>query len=141
MPNLQTTDLLSQLDFSARVAKRAQYEAFEFTIEDEGVRVRNNSHADPAEHEYRVQVSDGLPASCTCPADDHYDGACKHRVAVAMREPILTAATAEVAADGDAVVWDEPTCEDDLNGPECEDCREALPCWECVRTGWRALPD
>jgi len=39
-----------------------------------------------------VTIKDGLPHSCPCPADEHYQGACKHRVAVAIRTPILEAA-------------------------------------------------
>ncbi|WP_458208773.1 SWIM zinc finger family protein [Haladaptatus sp. NG-SE-30] len=81
--------VLSQLTFTSRVAKRAQYEALEFTIVPEGVLVRNASHANPAEHEYLVTVRDGVPVACECPADDRYDGACKHRVGVAIRTPIL----------------------------------------------------
>ncbi|AZH24780.1 SWIM zinc finger family protein [Haloplanus aerogenes] len=83
---------LTQLDVSTRVLKRAQYEAFEFTLEPDGVRVRNGSYADPENHEYLVRVADGLPISCTCPADARFAGACKHRLAVAIRRPILTAA-------------------------------------------------
>src|SRR6056297_1828761 len=90
---------LERLDFPTRVAKRAQYEAFEFTVTDDGVRVRNCSHADPTDHEYTVTVEDGLPTACTCPADKRFAGACKHRVAVAIRDPVLAAArTTPVAA-------------------------------------------
>ncbi|WP_306061847.1 SWIM zinc finger family protein [Natronococcus wangiae] len=37
-------------------------------------------------------MEDGLPHSCTCSADEHHQGACKHRVAVAIRTPVLEAA-------------------------------------------------
>ncbi|WP_321169547.1 SWIM zinc finger family protein [Halorarum halophilum] len=46
-------------------------------------------------------MSDGLPAHCDCPADAASEGACKHRVAVAIRPPVLeTAIHAQLAADG-----------------------------------------
>jgi hypothetical protein len=76
--------VLSQLTFTKRVAKRAQYEALEFSLTTRGVCVRNTSHANPANHEYLVPVRDGIPIACECPADDRYGGACKHRVGVAI---------------------------------------------------------
>ncbi|WP_436932839.1 SWIM zinc finger family protein [Halosimplex halobium] len=99
---------LEQLEFPTRVAKRAQYEAFEFTLSADGVVVRNGSHANPDEHEYLVTVEDRLPTACECPADEQYEGACKHRVAVAIRRPLLDAIAATdepqpVAADGGQV--------------------------------------
>ena len=146
---------LERLEFPTRVAKRAQYEAFEFTLTDGDVRVRNGSHADPSDHEYLVTIEDGLPATCECPADDAYEGACKHRVAVAIRRPLLDAVTASeraVAADGGQVGPAEPVAEDtpstecggsdpDPNVVECEDCLDDFPCWECVRTGRKSLPE
>lgn len=99
---------LNHLEVTKRVVKRAQYEAFTFAVAPHGIRVRNESHADPADHEYLVSVDDGLPTACECPADEHYEGACKHRVAVAIREPVLQAAvarpdqTAEPARERDA---------------------------------------
>jgi len=84
---------LAALAFTTRVAKRAQYEAFAFTVAADGVVVRNESHADPSAHEYRVTVDEGLPTACECPADQQYEGACKHRVAVAIRTPVLAAAS------------------------------------------------
>jgi len=151
---------LEQLEFPSRVAKRAQYEAFEFTLSPEGVVVRNGSHADPSEHEYLVTVDDGLPTACDCPADTQYDGACKHRVAVAIRRPLLDAiATPDdqqpVAADGGRVEsssqatepdTDDPTSETPTDSPAtdsepCSECLEDFPCWECVRTGRRDLPE
>jgi len=72
-----------------RVLKRAQYEAFEFELLGSRVRVRNESYADPENHEYEVTVEDGVPMKCTCPADTRFDNPCKHRVGVAIRRPIL----------------------------------------------------
>lgn len=47
---------------------------------------------DPEDHEYRVSVVDGVPTVCECPADRYHDEVCKHRVAVAIRRPVLAAA-------------------------------------------------
>ena len=143
---------LTRLEFSSRVAKRAQYEAFEFTVTPAGVRVRNCSHANPEDHEYLVTITDGVPVRCQCPADEHYEGACKHRVAIAIRRPVLTAATdrAVLADGGEAPVSSEQadsagssTDRPDhasVEADDCEDCLDEFPCWECVRTGKRALP-
>ncbi len=155
---------LSELDAPSRVIKRAQYEAFEFTVEDDGVRVRNGSHANPEEHEYLVTVEGNTPATCECPADANYEGACKHRVAVAIRRPILDAAIdQQLAADGGKPVVrsetsatgqesptpvEQPSSDRDeveeSTEPEhecvCAELPEGLPCWECVRTGRREVP-
>jgi hypothetical protein len=84
---------LDQLEYSPRILKRAQYEAFEFSLMKGDVRVRNASYADPAAHEYRVRIEDGQPVACTCPFDGRSSQACKHRVAVAIRPAIIEAAT------------------------------------------------
>ncbi|WP_306061867.1 SWIM zinc finger family protein [Natronococcus wangiae] len=39
-----------------------------------------------------VTIEDGLSDSCVCPADKHYRGACKHRIAVAVHTSVLEAA-------------------------------------------------
>lgn len=89
-----TADALRELQFSPETAKRAQYEGFEFELEDPGlVLVRNTSWDDPTEHEYLVNVVDSTPTVCECPADKHHEGACKHRVAVAIRGPVIQAAS------------------------------------------------
>jgi len=100
------TCVLDQLEVSIRPLKRAQYEAFDFRVTDGGVVVRNGSHANPDDHVYTVTVANGVPSVCTCPADEHGDGACKHRLAVAIREPVLNAA---VARAGDT------RCDDDID--------------------------
>ncbi|WP_114578478.1 SWIM zinc finger family protein [Saliphagus sp. LR7] len=80
---------LDRLETTERTLRRAQYEAFEFELVEQGVLVRNASHENPSKHEYLVRIDDGLPDSCTCPADEHHQGACKHRVAVAIRSHVL----------------------------------------------------
>ena len=95
------TQPISLEEVPTRVLKRAQYEAFEFELLDSRVRVRNESYADPENHEYEVTVDDGVPTACTCPADTRFDNPCKHRVAVAIRRPILEfIEEVQVVADG-----------------------------------------
>src|SRR6056297_4311362 len=99
------TTPLANLETTNRVRKRAQYEAFEFELRDGDICVRNGSYADPENHEYTVRVEDDLPTACTCPADATYSGACKHRVAVALRQPILDAVRHhQLLADGGEAV-------------------------------------
>lgn len=92
-PRSPTARALAALDVLNRIVKRAQHGVFAFDIEGKNVRVRNESYGDPSAHQYTVTVEDGVPRSCTCPADAHYESARKHRVAVAIRKPVLTAAT------------------------------------------------
>jgi hypothetical protein len=137
---------LERLDPTDRVLKRAQYEAFDFSLLDGEARVRNESYHHPADHEYRVTVVDSVPVACTCPADAAYDGPCKHRVAVAIRPRILDfVAKMQAVADGGITPDDEGLADhpDDADTPQC-DCAELpddFPCWECVRTGRRDLPE
>ncbi|WP_152041159.1 SWIM zinc finger family protein [Salinigranum salinum] len=146
---------LSHLEFTSRIRKRAQYEAFEFSLVPEGLLVRNESYADPENHEYRVTVEDGVPVACTCPADARFEGACKHRVAVAIRRPLLEIVSrARAVADG-GYSWlptgtlqrDSRVDPDDNSSPTaptdpstCETCEslDSLPCGECFRPRSRA---
>jgi len=129
-----------------RVLKRAQYEAFEFELLDSRVRVRNESYADPENHEYEVTVEDGVPTRCTCPADARFDNPCKHRVAVAIRRPILEfVEEVQLVADGGLRVESGASGIVDEDGEDADsecDCAELgdLPCWECYRTGKREIP-
>ncbi|WP_226007455.1 SWIM zinc finger family protein [Natrinema salinisoli] len=146
-----STNPLSKLEFTRRTAKRAQYEAFEYTLTSTGVLVKNGSHAKPDEHEYVVTVTNGIPTACECPADEHYEGACKHRVAVAIRRPIVQAVThQQLATDGGQTIESrgktdhsdpQTDSENVASGEDC-DCPEtgdSFPCWNCVRTGRRGL--
>jgi hypothetical protein len=136
--------LLEVLDADEQVEKRAQWEAFEFALLGDGdVEVTNGSHEDADDHTYTVHVEAGIPADCTCPAWEFQPGACKHMVAVAIREPVLEAATEDrpVRADGGVTLESFVTDRDD-DSPEC-DCDELsgdFPCWPCVRDGRRDLP-
>jgi len=134
--------LLEVLDADEQVEKRAQWEAFEFALLGDGdVEVTNGSHEDADDHTYTVHVEGGIPADCTCPAWEFQPGACKHMVAVAIREPVLEAATEDqpVRADGGTVTLEEFGAEDaDENGCWCED--HTFPCFDCYNDGRRDLP-
>ncbi|MDS0301181.1 SWIM zinc finger domain-containing protein [Halogeometricum sp. S1BR25-6] len=136
-------DQLLPADFepTSRVLKRAQYEAFAFSVLDGDIRVRNESHEKPADHEYLVTVVNSIPAACECPADATYEGPCKHRVAVAIRPRILDFATkVQVVADGGTRATDhyEPA---ESAQCDCDELNEGFPCWNCVQTGRKALPE
>lgn len=122
-----TTNVLHHLGVSDKVVKRAQYEAFEFEVTPGIVTVRNGSYADPENHEYQVSVEDGSPISCECPADVHQEGPCKHRVAIAIRQPVLTAAAERSVADGGKQRPDDCACW----SPDQE-----LPCFQCFNAGF-----
>lgn len=143
------TNTLAALEFDASTSKRAQYEVFDFELEAPGlVTVRNESHENADEHSYRVNVEDGVPVACECLSDTYHNGACKHRVAVAIREPVLEAATdyesseePEVATDSGTTVEHsgigERYTETRPSDCDCLPTFEDLPCWPCYREGFR----
>lgn len=141
--------VLTHLDVSNRFLKRAQYEAFEFTVLDEGVLVRNGSYTNPDDHEYLVTVVDGVPIHCSCPADRTYTPACKHRLAVAIREPVLDAASRATAptpvADGGTKSSSATEFATEQDDPpewcDCADLSDDFPCWGCYSRGLKPLPD
>jgi hypothetical protein len=138
---------LEELDPSNRILKRAQYEAFAFSLLDGDVQVRNESHADPSEHEYRVTIVDGMPTHCDCPADETYEGPCKHRVAIAIRPRILDVAMQiQLVTDGGIATTRnragaDRTDETEADPCDCENVDNDFPCWECFRTGRKELPE
>lgn len=78
-------DAFDTITATAETVQRAEAESYTFAPAAAGrVNVRNDSHDDPGGHIYTVMLLDGLPARCTCPADRYHDGACKHRVALAL---------------------------------------------------------
>ena len=86
-------------EYSDRVAKHAEYEAFEFSLGGPNlIKIRNCSYADPSDHTYIVQVEAGETVECTCPADEYRSGQCKHRVAVESNDALLSAGSAEPEA-------------------------------------------
>ena len=145
------TKAIDALEFDASTRKRAQFETFDFELEAPGlVTVRNESHENADEHSYRVNVENSIPAACECPSDTYHKGACKHRIAVAIREPVLEAASEYERAEAGEVMTDGGTAVDRSAGGEhgCEaserpadcDCLptfEDLPCWPCYREEFR----
>jgi hypothetical protein len=138
LPQLHPSEVLELLDADSKSAKRAQWEAFEFTLLGDGdVEVVNTSHEEPDEHTYTVHVEGGIPSDCTCPAFEYREGSCKHQVAVAIREPVLEAVSAEprMRADGGVTVEEEEADRSDKRPEDC-DCSplfEEVPCWPCYR--------
>jgi len=141
--NAMSKSVLEVLECDERVEKRAQWEAYSFRLLGDGdVEVVNGSHEDADNHTYTVHVEGGIPSDCTCPADTYQEGACKHRVAVAIREPVLEAASEQqpVRADGGTATLEEFGGDDrDDDRPEDCDCSphsEELACWPCYRDGF-----
>lgn len=123
MSELASSEILEVLDADATIEKRASWERFEFTLLGGGdVEVVNCSHEVPEEHTYRVHVEGGIPSDCTCPAFEYQEGACKHMVAIAIRDPILEAVATEPAmrADGGVSVEAEPTKDSEERPEDCE---------------------
>jgi len=112
----------NRLECDEQVRKRAQWEAFAFTLLGEGrVEVRNESYPDEGadDHTYVVEVEDGEPTSCSCPYAEYHDGLCKHQVAVGIRAPVIESVRDGACPNGD------PQC----GGPEADE----LPCFECYK--------
>jgi hypothetical protein len=141
MSELAPSEVVELLDADTTVEKRASWEAFEFTLLGDGdVEVVNTSHEEPEDHTYTVHVEAGIPFSCTCPAFEYQDGACKHMLSIAIREPLLEAVSAEptVKPDGGLTVEKEEADHSDERPDDC-DCipsMEDLPCWPCYRDGF-----
>ena len=142
MAALSPTDVVDVLDADVATEKRAQWEAFEFALLGDGdVEVKNGSHEDADDHSYTVHVESGIPSDCTCPAWEYQPGVCKHMVAVAIREPVLEAATEDqqVRADGGVTLEEFGADDRDEDRPEDCDCSphfEGLACWPCYRDGF-----
>ncbi|WP_159901912.1 hypothetical protein [Salinirussus salinus] len=128
------------LSFDKKTAKRAEWEAFEFTIVGPHlVEVANASYGfEKADHTYTVGVAvrDGVafPAECECPADIHREQDCKHKVALALigNPVVLDAARtcSRPVKSGEAVSEGScPNGDSDCDGPGSGD----LPCWPCYR--------
>ncbi|WP_435158865.1 SWIM zinc finger family protein [Haladaptatus sp. DFWS20] len=95
------------------------------------VDVTNESHDNPANHQYVVTVDDVTNElmACTCPHHVHRNAFCKHMAAV------------ENATEGTLEAF--PSEDDDETNPEdCEcDGLNGFPCWPCVQTGRTELPN
>lgn len=141
------TNALSELEYSEKTEERAQTEGMEFDVPMPGVVVVTNVSHDSA---HSVNVTDGAPESCSCKADQFGSGACKHRVACAIRSPVLAAASRgsgvekAVATDGGQLLL-QPEAEEENadavagcphgNGEFCEgadaDVERPELCWSC----------
>lgn len=136
-----STDPLEELDYTEKTGKRATHEALEVSPGEGYVEVTNASHADPSEHAYRVDVLDGVPVRCECPADEYHDGACKHRVRVALAPAVIEAAAPELVTDGGQIV-DAGDDAEILSDERPEDCmcwdpEAPISCWPCYLAGFR----
>jgi hypothetical protein len=83
--------------------------------------VINTSHEEPDEHTYTVHVEGRVSSDCTCPDFSYQEGACKHLLAVAIRKPVLEAATPEPATRTDGGVAVEAV-ESDHSNERPDDC-------------------
>ena len=141
MSELAPSEVVELLDVDATVEKRAQWKAFEFTFLGDGdVEVVNTSHDEPSDHSYTVHVESGIPTHCPCPAWEYQEGACKHIVAVAIREPLLEVVSVKstIRLDGGVMI---KTGDIDHSDERPDDCGCApmvgdLSCWPCYREGF-----
>ncbi|WP_227379993.1 SWIM zinc finger family protein [Haladaptatus halobius] len=132
-----STKQSAALEADETAYKRAQAEQFSFDIQAPGlVEITNQSHEHPAEYQYTVSIDDVTKElmACTCPHHVHRNAFCKHMAAV------------ETARDDDtltAFLSDDDETDDDDSEPEDCDCDGlgGFPCWPCVRTGRKALPN
>lgn len=142
MPALSSFEVLEVLDADATVEKRASWEGFEFTtLESGAVEVVSGSHDEPDDNTHTVPVEGSIPFSCSCPEFKYQDGACKHMVAIDMREPLVEAVKAEPIMKADRGIAVERGGGDhpDERPDDC-DCSspfEDFSCWPCYRDGFR----
>jgi hypothetical protein len=120
-------------DAAETAQKRAQTEQFAFDVDAPGlVEVTNESHENPKAHQYTVSIDDVIHElmACTCPHHLHRNAYCKHMAAV------------ESATD-DGTLDAFPS--EDEGDAEPEDCGcdslGGFPCWPCVRSGRKELPN
>ncbi|GAA5052314.1 SWIM zinc finger family protein [Haladaptatus pallidirubidus] len=76
------------LESDETAQKPAQAEQFSYSIEVPGmVDVTNESHENPADHQYTVSIDDVTDElmACTCPHHIHCNAYCKHLAVVAER--------------------------------------------------------
>ena len=78
-------------DAKAKTLKRAKWESFEFLMHSEDeILVRNKSYGTESEkHTHVVHFEDNEPKHCTCKANKHIEGPCKHRVAAAVNDVVM----------------------------------------------------
>ncbi|EFW91145.1 SWIM zinc finger domain protein [Haladaptatus paucihalophilus DX253] len=128
-----STKTPSELEADETAQKRVQWEQFSFDVDAPGLlTVTNESHENPADHQYTVSIDDVTDElmACTCPHHAHRNAFCKHMAAV------------ETAID-DGTLDAFPSEDDDETEPDDCDCDHlgGFPCWPCVRTGRKELPN
>jgi hypothetical protein len=128
-----STKQSAALEADETAQKRAQWKQFSFDVDAPGmVDVTNESHENPAAHQYTVSIDDVTEElmACTCPHHVHRTAFCKHMVAV------------ENATDDGMLDAFPSEKEDDAEPNNC-DCAGLgdFPCWPCVRTGRKDLPN
>ncbi|SIR99006.1 hypothetical protein SAMN05421858_5035 [Haladaptatus litoreus] len=118
--------------FHPTAQNRAQAEQFSFDVDAPGlIKVTNESHENPAAHQYTVSIDDVTEdlMACTCPHHVHRNAYCKHMAAV------------ENATD-DGTLEAFPSEDNNVEPEDCDcDSLGDFPCWPCVRTGWKKLPN
>ncbi|ODR79250.1 hypothetical protein BG842_15665 [Haladaptatus sp. W1] len=91
----------------------------------------NKSHDKPVDHQYTVSIDDVTHElmACTCPHHVHRNAVCKHMAAV------------ENATDDGTL--DAFSSEDEYAESDDCDCHGlgGFPCWPCVQTGRKELPN
>ncbi|WP_435157865.1 SWIM zinc finger family protein [Haladaptatus sp. DFWS20] len=120
-------------DAAGAAQNRAEGEQFTFDVVAPGlIDVTSESHETPADHQYVVSIDDMTDelVACTCSHHVHRNAFCKHMAAVetATNDGTLEAFPSETIDDAE---------------PENCDCDGlgGFPCWECVRTGRKVLPN
>ncbi len=118
-------------DADETAQKRAQGEQFTSDVDAPRlIDATNESHENPDNHQYVVSMDDvteGLTA-CTCPHHTHRNAFCEHMAAV------------ETATDDGTLDVFSSEDEDDTEPEDC-DGLNGFPCWPCVRTGRKELPN
>ena len=140
---------VDDLETTNRSITRAKTESFAFRLHDGDILAQPQTCEGASNQEHRVVIDGGVPVDCTCPAEAQYAPACKHRVAVAVRDGVLEAAVRmQVATDGGTAsvdaVDDQPEPVEDPERPEecdCEALRDGVPCWPCYRDGRATFED
>ncbi|GAA5049469.1 SWIM zinc finger family protein [Haladaptatus pallidirubidus] len=126
-----STKQSAALEVDETAQKRAQWEQFSFDVDAPGlIDVTNESHENPAAHQYTVSIDDVTDdlMACTCPHHVHRNAFCKHMAAV------------ETATEDGTLDAFPSEDEDDAEDCDCDGLGD-FPCWPCVRTGRKELPN
>ncbi|WP_458188879.1 SWIM zinc finger family protein [Haladaptatus sp. NG-WS-4] len=128
-----STKQSAALEADEAAQKRAQAEQFSFDVDAPGlIEVTNENHENPAAHQYTVSIDDVTEnlMACTCPHHVHRNAYCKHMAAVETATDDGTLDAFPSADEADA----------ELEDCDCDGLGD-FPCWPCVRTGRKELPN